>query len=240
MDVKYLGEALLEQLIQRGYVAKVTDLYRLKREDLLELDQMGEASADKVLMNLEKSKQNPLWRLLHGLGIPHVGGELSKLLARECKTLDAMKEISEEKLLEIKGIGPTIAQAIRGFFSNEHNRALVAELRTLGLNLGPDRGVVHLDQENAHGEDVRQEDSASESSVFQGKTIVFTGVLQRHTRSEAEKLVENAGGNVSPQVTSTTDLLIVGDKPSKAKLEKAKKFGVKVLGEEGWDAAGGS
>jgi len=213
MDIEGLGSAVTEQLVSKGYVHSVADLYALTREQLLTLDKFGEKSASNLLRAIDASRTRELWRLLHGLGITHVGAQSAKDIARCFRSLPALLEASEEQLLEVEGVGPIVAQAIRAHFGNPVNRELVARL---------------LD---THGLKPQVEQAAAaSSSAVAGKTFVLTGTLPTLKREEAAALIEKAGGRVASSVSAKTDYVVAGDSAG-SKLEKAPRLGVQVLDE---------
>jgi DNA ligase (NAD+) len=211
MDIDGLGEALVNQLTERGMVKNVADLYRLTKDDLLKLERMGEKSADNVLGEIAASKQLPLERVIYGLGIRFVGERTAQFLAEHFGSLDEIMNASAEQLEEVNEVGPRIAESIVEFFADEHNRKLVSDLRKAGLTF--------TGQKKEKG------------TKLAGKTFVLTGTLERHTRDEATKMIEDAGGRVSGSVSKKTDYVIAGSDAG-SKLDKARELGVSVVGEE--------
>jgi DNA ligase (NAD+) len=211
MNIDGLGEALVNQLTERGLVKNVADLYRLTKDDLLKLERMGEKSADNVLAEIEASKKLPLERVIYGLGIRFVGERTAQFLAEHFGSLDAIMNASAEELEEVNEVGPRIAESIVEFFGDEHNRKLVSDLRKAGLTF--------TGQKKEKG------------TKLAGKTFVLTGTLERHTRDEAKKMIEDAGGRVSGSVSKKTDYVVAGSDAG-SKLDKARELGVSVIGEE--------
>lgn len=207
-DIEGLGEKLVDTLVERGLVRRISDLYRLRKEDLVPLPRMGEKSAENLLRAIEGSKGLPLPRLLYALGIPHVGERAAELLAEHFGSLEGLAGAGEEELRGIRGIGPEIAASVRSFFENEENRRLVGELVALGV-----AGKAAL----ARG-------------PLSGKTFVFTGALDGLSRAQAEKLVESLGGRVASGVSRTVDYVVVGRDPGE-KLIRARELGVPLLTE---------
>ncbi len=211
MDIDGLGEALVNQLTERGLVKNVADLYRLTKDDLLQLERMGEKSAENVLAEIAASKKLPLERVIYGLGIRFVGERTAQFLAEHFGSLDAIMKASAEELEEVNEVGPRIAESIVEFFADEHNRKLVSDLRKAGLTF--------TGQKKEKG------------TKLAGKTFVLTGTLERHTRDEAKKMIEDAGGRVSGSVSKKTDYVVAGSDAG-SKLDKARELGVSVIGEE--------
>jgi len=217
MNIDGLGEKLIEQLLTAGLVNSIPSLYRLidRREDLLKLERMGEKSIDKLLNGIEGSKQQPLWRLLTGINIRHVGQTNARTLERAFGTIDEIAAQSEESLSKIDEIGDVIAASVHRFFASEYGIQLVIELRQLGLNPGQpiERSAV------------------SENGPFVGKTLVVTGTMVRMKRDEIEQLIRDHGGKASGSVSKKTDFVVAGDAAG-SKLTKAQELGVKVLTED--------
>jgi DNA ligase (NAD+) len=210
MDIDGLGEALVNQLAEHGLVRNIADLYRITKDDLLKLERMGEKSADNVLKEITASKQLPLERVIYGLGVRFVGERTAQFLAEHFGSLDAIMNASVEELEEVNEVGPRIAESIVEFFADEHNRKLVNDLRKAGLTF--------TGQKKEKG------------TKLAGKTFVLTGTLERHTRDEAKKMIEDAGGRVSGSVSKKTDYVVAGSDAG-SKLDKARELGVAVIGE---------
>ena len=210
MDIDGLGEALVNQLAEHGLVRNVADLYRITKDDLLKLERMGEKSADNVLKEIAASKQLPMERVIYGLGIRFVGERTAQFLAEHFGSLDAIMNASAEELEEVNEVGPRIAESIVEFFADEHNRKLVIDLRKAGLTF--------TGQKKEKG------------TMLAGKTFVLTGTLERHTRDEAKKMIEDAGGRVSGSVSKKTDYVVAGSDAG-SKLDKARELGVNVIDE---------
>ncbi len=211
MNIDGLGEALVNQLTERGLVKNVADLYKLTKDDLLKLERMGEKSAENVLAEIEASKKLPLERVIYGLGIRFVGERTAQFLAEHFGSLDAVMKASAEELEEVNEVGPRIAESIVEFFADEHNCKLVGDLRKAGLTF--------TGQKKEKG------------TKLAGKTFVLTGTLARHTRDEAKKMIEDAGGRVSGSVSKKTDYVVAGS-DARSKLDKARELGVSVIGEK--------
>ena len=211
MDIDGLGGALVDQLVDKGMVKSVADLYRLTLDELANLERMGQKSAERILRGIEASKRQPLPRLLNGLGIPFVGERTAQLLAGEFGSLDAIAAASPEALQAAQEVGPKVAQSIGAFFAAPHSRELVERLREAGLVF------THEKIERAKG-------------PLDGLTFVVTGKLPALSREEARALIENAGGKTAEAVSKKTSYVVAGEKAG-SKLEKAGKLGVPVIDE---------
>jgi DNA ligase (NAD+) len=212
-DIEGVGELMVRRLWNDGIVTSIPGLYRLTKEQLLELDGFAEISAQNAVDAIAASKATPFSRVLFGLNIPQVGFVTAQNLARHFGSVDRMLEASQEEIEEVDGIGPDRAEAIAEWFADDENRALVAELRELGLvfEAGEAERVVE--------------------GPLTGNTYVITGTLERWTRDEAAALLEARGAKVSNSVSSKTTGLVVGEEPGASKLSKAQKAGVPLLDE---------
>ena len=211
MNIEGMGDALVNQLVETGMVKNVADIYNLTEEKLLELERMGKKSADNILDEIKKSKTAPLERVIYGLGIRFVGERTAQFLAEAFGSMDALMSASEEELQEVNEIGPRVSAAIREFFDEPKNVALVKRLEAAGLSF--------TGQKKERG------------TTLAGKTFVLTGTLPRYSRDEARKLVEDAGGKVVGSVSKKTDYVVAGDEAG-SKLDKAKELGVAVIDED--------
>lgn len=217
VDIDGLGIAMIDVLVENGWVKSAADIYRIKRENLLSLGKNVAKSTDNLLAAIERSKQAELWRFIHGLGIPHVGTAAAKDLAQKFGSLEALGEarfedfIAEKRSI-IEGVGETMALAIIEHFNDPRNRALVHELISLGVKpTAP----------------VKKE---ATSQALAGKTLVLTGTLPTLTREAATAMIESAGGKVSGSVSKKTSYVLAGEEAG-SKLEKARALGVTVLDE---------
>lgn len=213
MDIEGLGPALVDQLVDARLVKDPADLYYLKEEELLQLERIGSKSARNLLAAIEKSRHNPLYRLLYGLGVRHVGERVAKLLAEKFGSMDELMRATKEELTAIPEIGPTIAESVTTFFTQTQNRELVEKLKEAGVNM----------QLQAGGEE--------KGDSLAGKTFVLTGTLQNYTRKQAQAAIENLGGKVTSSVSKNTDFVIAGENPG-SKYEKARQLGITILDEE--------
>ncbi|MBT9597386.1 MAG: NAD-dependent DNA ligase LigA [Vitreoscilla sp.] len=215
MDIEGLGDKLVDQLVDAGIVRAVPDLYRLGFANLATLERMGEKSAQNLLAGIEKSKATTLGRFLYSLGIRQVGEATAKDLARHFGQIDRLMDARVEELLEVKDVGPIVADSIRHFFDQPHHREVVEQLRAAGVHW-PDH-----------------EGTASDAPrPLLGKTLVLTGTLPTLGREEAKELIEAAGGKVSGSVSKKTHYVIAGEEAG-SKLDKARELGVPVLDEAG-------
>jgi len=212
VEVEGLGDKLVEQLVDGNIVRTLPDLYKLGFTALASLERMADKSASKLLEALEKSKHTTLARFVFGLGIRHVGEATAKALARHFGKLDAIMDATEAQLLEVDDVGPIVAQSIRTFFDQPHNREVVEQLRACGVTW--EEG----------------EPAARTPQPFSGKTFVITGTLPSLGRDEAKDLIEAAGGKVAGSVSKKTDYLVAGTEAG-SKLVKAQALGVTVIDE---------
>ena len=212
MDIEGLGDKLVQQLVEKGMVKTVADIYRLEKNGLAGLERMAEKSAQNLLDQIEKSKTTTLARFLHALGIPQVGEATAQLLADHFGSLDDILEARRETLDAIHGIGPAMAEDISHFFHEKHNRAVIRDLLKAGIHWPkPAR--------------------AKKSSALTGKTFVITGGLGTMTRDEAKRKLQELGARVSGSVSRKTDYVIVGDAPG-SKADKARKLNLTTLDEK--------
>ena len=217
VEIEDLGDKLVEQLVDAGIVNTLPDLYKLGLSALSQLDRMAEKSAANVLAGIEKSKNTTLQKFLFGLGIRHVGEATAKELARHFGTLDAIMDATLDQLLQVSDVGPTVAQSIRTFFDQAHNREVVEQLKACGVHWK--EGVA----------------SAGASLPLTGQTFVLTGTLQTMGRDEAQAKLEMLGAKVSGSVSKKTHAVVAGAEAG-SKLEKAQSLGVTVLDESAFQA----
>jgi DNA ligase (NAD+) len=210
MNIDGMGESLVNQLIERGLVKNVADIYDLTKETLLGLERFAEKSAQNILDEIENSKKLPLERVIYGLGIRMVGERTAQFLAEHFGSMEEVEKASAEELQKVNEVGPRIAESIVEFFSNAANRKLVERLRDAGLKMSG--------QKKQRG------------TKLAGKTFVLTGTLAHFTRDEAKKMIEDAGGKVTGSVSKKTNYVVAGADAG-SKLDKAKELGVKVIDE---------
>jgi DNA ligase (NAD+) len=213
-DIEGVGEQLVRRLWDLGLVRSLPDLYRLTKEQLLELDGFQEKSATNVISSIEASKAIPFRRVLFGLNIPDVGFVTAQNLARHFGSVDRLLEASQEEIMECDGIGTDRAESIAEWFADEDNRRLVDELRKLGLRF-----------------ESGDEDRPPEGPL-NGRTYVITGTLERWSREQAAAALVAAGAKVTNSVSAKTTALVVGEEPGASKLTKAQRIGVDLIDEK--------
>ena len=211
MNIDGMGDALVNQLTDRGLVKNVADIYKLTKADLLSLERMGDKSAQNILDEIDKSKKLPLERVIYGLGIRMVGERTAQFLAEHFGSMEALEKAGVEELQDVNEVGPRIAESIVEFFSIAANRKLVERLREAGLTLTGKK--------------------KERGTKLAGKVFVLTGALAHFTRDEAKKMIEDAGGKVTGSVSKKTDYVLAGADAG-SKLDKAKELGVKVIDEK--------
>jgi DNA ligase (NAD+) len=212
MNIDGLGESLVNQLVESGLVRNVADLYQLTLEQLMNLDRMGKKSAERIVKNIENSRQQPLPRVLNGLGIPFVGERTASILAETFGSLDEMAKADSSKLQEAEEVGPKVAHSIHRFFEEPHNLELIERLRAAGLKF------------------THPKKAMKPAGVLAGSTFVITGTLPNWSREEAKERIEAADGKVSGAVSKKTTYLVAGEEAG-SKLDKAKQLGVPVIDE---------
>ena len=212
LDIEGLGEAMVEQLVERKLVREVSDIYRLTSAQLSELERMGEKSVSNLLEAIEQSKKQPLWRLLYGLGILHVGVSAARALADHFPNLDALMQASPDELQRIPDVGEVVGASIAQFFQEPGNRKMIENLRAAGLRLTSEPKAV----------------SASDSKI-KGTTWVITGTLSKPRDEIAEEIIRR-GGKVSGSVSKKTSYVLAGEEAG-SKLEKARKLGIPIIAE---------
>ncbi|AVX06475.1 DNA ligase [Priestia megaterium] len=217
MNIDGLGEKVISQLFREQLIKDVADIYTLTKQQLIELERMGEKSADNLIVAIEASKENSLERLLFGLGIRHVGAKAAKTLAQHFETIDKLTKATYDELVAINEIGAKMADAIVAYFTQEEVQELIHELKEYGVNLTY-KGPKLVSVENV-------------DSVFAGKTVVLTGKLEQLSRNEAKAQIEALGGKVTGSVSKKTDLVVAGEEAG-SKLTKANELEIEV-----WDEA---
>jgi DNA ligase (NAD+) len=211
MDIDGLGVKLIDQLVDKGLVRDVADLYDIKKEDLIALERMADKSAQNIIDAIEGSKTKPLSKFLYALGIRNAGETTAEDLARRFTRLDDFFHLSEEALMEVEGIGPEVAASVHQFFMDKKNKESIERLKKAGVKV--------------------VEPKEKEKGKFAGKTFVFTGALKDLGRDEARNVVESLGGMTASSVSKKIDFVVVGEDPG-SKYDKAKELGIKILTEE--------
>jgi DNA ligase (NAD+) len=215
MDIEGLGPALIDQLVDRGIVNALPDLYDLTAPQIALLERMGDKSARNIIVSIGESKKRGLTRVLTALGIRHVGERNARLLAQEFGDISSLTAAAEERLAQIPGVGPIVAESVYRFFHSSVGMQTVKDLENRGLDLTETIG----------------EKAQSSQSGFKGKTVVITGTMKHFSRAQMEELVRNLGGKTTSTVSKRTDYVIAGADPG-SKLDKAGELGVDVLSEE--------
>jgi DNA ligase (NAD+) len=211
MDIEGLGVKLIDQLVDKGLIKDVADIYYINKERLIELERMADKSAQNIIDAIEKSKTKPLSKFLYALGIRHVGETTAEDLAHRFSRLEDFFHLSEEDLMEIEGIGPEVAASVHQFFGDKKNKASIELLKKAGVKV--------------------IEPKVKEKGKLAGKSFVFTGALKVLGRDEARNLVESLGGVTTSSVSKKVDFVVVGEDPG-SKFNKAKELGIKTLTEE--------
>ena len=212
MDIDGMGEALVDQLVEKGLVKNVADVYALTLDDLLKLERMGEKSAGKILANIDASRKAPLPRILNGLGIPFVGERTAQFLAEAFGDLDKIAAAGEEELQTAEEVGPKVAHSIHQFFAEPHNHELIERLRAQRFGF-------------------TQEIKKRAGGALAGKTFVLTGTLPTLARDEAKQRIEAAGGKVAGSVSKKTSYVVAGEEAG-SKLDKARELGIEIVDED--------
>ena len=215
MDIEGLGEVLVNQLVDAGLVQTAADLYRLRADQVANLERMGPKSAENVVRAIEESRNRPLWRLLHGLGIPHVGEGAARKLAAHFLSMSALRRADETMLQTVPDIGEIMAGEIAQYFRHPQNIAMVDALAVAGVRM----------------EDEAPPATAPAGHPLAGKTVVVTGALTRYSRDEIKERLRGVGAVVTDSVSKKTHFLIAGAEAG-SKLAKAQTLGVTVLTED--------
>ena len=212
MDIEGFGEAVVRQLVGNGTVKNFADIYKITKEDLLKLEFFADKKADNLLSAIQKSKTQPLSRLLFGLGIPNIGEKAAGILAETYKNLGNLIHVKTVELAEIYEFGPVTAESVNCFFGQDSVIKIIEELEKLEVNM-------------------IEPESGKPSGILNGKSFIFTGELKGYSRNEAHAMVKRLGGSISSGVSKNTDYVIAGEKPG-SKYAKAKALGIHILNEE--------
>lgn len=214
MNIDSIGPETVGDFYQRGLIADAADLYKLRVADIAGYGGSREKSARKMLRGIEESKKVPFERVLYALGIRFVGRVSARNIARELKDIDSVMQASEQRLAEIEGVGPVIAQSVRQYFAEPKNRDFVERLRAAGLTMA------------VGGE------AEAKGDALAGQTIVISGVFSRHSREEYKAMIEQYGGKNAGSISSKTSFVLAGENMGPSKLEKARKLGIPIVGED--------
>ena len=215
MDIDGLGPETVDLLYQQGLIRDVSDLFRLRVDDIKGLDRMGLKTAENIVNGIAASRAVPFERVLFALGIRFVGETVAKKLARAFGSIDALRRADMQALTAIDDVGERIAQSITAYFANPLNRALVERLEQAGLQFSR-----------------TEEDMAGQTDRLAGQTVVISGVFARHSRDEYKALIEKHGGKNTGSISAKTSFILAGDNMGPAKLEKARKLGVRIVTED--------
>ena len=212
MNIKGLGDSIIEEFLNRNMISNISDLYNLKLEDIASLKKDGKKFAQNLLDSINESKNNEFYRLLNGLGIRHIGVKAAKQLAKKYKNIDALQNATVADLLQIEDMGEIMAQSIFDFFSQNQTKDLIQKLKNQGINM-------------------QEEEKENTDNRFEGMTFVLTGGLENYSRKEAEEIIENFGGKTSSSVSKNTTYVLAGE-DSGSKLQKAQSLGISVITEK--------
>ena len=212
MNIKGLGDSIIEELLNRGLIRNIADIYKLTLEDLASLKKNGKKFAQNLIDSINESKKNEFYRVINGLGIRHIGVKAAKQLAKKYKNIDELQNASYESLLEIDDMGEIMAQSVYEFFSQAQTKDLIEKLKKYDINL--------------KAEDITQVDNR-----FEGMVFVLTGSLENYSRKEAEEIIESYGGKTSSSVSKKTTYVLAGEDGG-SKLTKAQTLGITIISEE--------
>ncbi len=212
MNIKGLGDNIIEELLNRNLISNIADLYTLKLEDIASLKKNGQKFAQNLIEAINESKNNELYRLINGLGIRHIGAKAAKQLAKKYKNMENLQNASLEDLIMLDDMGEIMAQSVFEFFSQEQTKDLIKKLKDAGLNMESD-------------------ETATGDGRFNGMTFVLTGGLENYSRKEAEEIIENLGGKTSSSVSKKTTYVLAGEDGG-SKLKKAQELGITIITEE--------
>ncbi|GMU95437.1 NAD-dependent DNA ligase LigA [Ignavibacterium album] len=215
MDIEGLGEALIDLFVEKGFLKTFSDIYELKnhRDELIQIERLGEKSVDNLLNAIEKSKSQPFEKVLFALGIRYVGAGVAQKLAEHFGSIDALIQADEDEILSVYEIGPSISRSLKQFFSDKHNLELIEKLKKAGLRFSS------------------EQKNPVKDNFFKDKTFVLTGTLSSFSRDEAAARIKKLGGRTASAVSKNTDYVIAGEKAG-SKLDKAKSLGVKIMNED--------
>ena len=212
MNIKGLGDSIIEELLNRNLISNIADLYNLKLEDIASLKKNGTKFAQNLIEAINESKNNELYRLINGLGIRHIGVKAAKQLEKKYKTMEQLKNGSLESLIEIDDMGEIMAESVFEFFAQDQTKDLIQKLEDFGLNM-------------------TSKESSTGDGRFEGKIFVLTGGLDNYSRKEAEEIIENLGGKTSSSVSKKTTYVLAGEDGG-SKLTKAQELGIPIINEQ--------
>lgn len=212
MDIEGMGEVTVNELLSRGSIGDVSDIFYLEPALLFDLPGFKEKSTDNLVKAIDDARDRPFWRLLFGLGIRHVGGHMARVLAGKWQSIDSLEAATEEDLLSVEGVGPSIAGSVVSFFKQQENRRVIEKMRKAGVRMA--------DEGAGAGE--------GRAGTLEGKTFVLTGTLSDFTREEASEIIEGLGGRITGSVSKKTDYVLAGEDPG-SKYEQARSLGIKII-----------
>ena len=212
MNIKGLGDSIIEEFLNRNMISNIADLYNLKLEDIASLKKDGKKFAQNLIDSINESKNNEFYRLLNGLGIRHIGVKAAKQLAKKYKNIDTLQNASVDDLLQIDDMGEIMAQSIYDFFSQKQTKDLIQKLKNYGINM-------------------QEKENKNTDNRFEGMTFVLTGGLENYSRKDAEEIIENFGGKTSSSVSKKTTYVLAGE-DSGSKLQKAQNLGITIINEQ--------
>ena len=215
MNIKGLGDSIIDELLSRDLISNIADLYTMKLEDFASLKQNGKKFAQNLIDSINASKNNEFYRVLNGLGIRHIGAKSAKGLAKKYKNIDNLINASLEDLKETEDVGDIMAESVYNFFKQEQTLDLISKLKDAGINF----------------EQVEEENS---DNRFEGKIFVLTGALEKYSRKEAEEITEKFGGKTSSSVSKKTSYVLAGEE-SGSKLVKANELGITIISENDFE-----
>ena len=214
MDIDGLGESIITAMVNKKMIKSASDIYKLTKQDLLDMERMGEKSSKNILKSIENSKTRGLDKLLFGLGIRHVGQKAAKLISEKLENIDGIINASKEDISSIPGLGETVAESINLYFSLPQSIELIDDFKSLGISMYYKSNI--------------------SNDKFKNMIFVLTGSLENYTRGEATEIIEKMGGKVTSSVSKNTSYVLVGDEPG-SKVEKAQKLGVPLISEENFE-----
>ena len=215
MNIESLGPETIAEYFRRGIIRDPADLFEIRREQISGARGQKDRSASKILLGIQQSTQVPFERVLYALGIRFVGETAAKTLARNFKSIDALAHASLEELLQLNGIGTVIAQSVITWFANPQNQWFVERLRSHGVQM-----------------ELSESELAEHTDKLQSKSIVISGVFAHHSRDEYKALIEKHGGKNVGSISAKTSFILAGENMGPAKLEKAQKLGIPIVGED--------